>query len=162
MYSDSEEDPIEAFFARFPSFSYEPSPDWRQLDPFNHLAKHFRWSKNRRNSEYDRLKSTWTEVVESEFSGSSISHYQSLCKDLDIDPIPDSVTECKTALREVFVNIVDLVQYRKDRQQRRGASKPRTFRTLGQLKQYASNTGKYYNKENAKAEMLRELLKELK
>jgi hypothetical protein len=161
MYSDSEDDPIGAFFARFPSFSYQSSTDWRQLGPFHKLATHFHWKKPRRDIEYERLKSTWTEVVESEFSGSSISHYQSLCRDLDIDPIPDSVTECKNALREVFVNIVDLVQYRKDLEQGREASKPRTFRTLGQLRHYASNTGKYYPKENAKAEMLRELLKEL-
>jgi hypothetical protein len=161
MSFDSEEDPIEAYFARFPSFSYHPSTDWRQLVPFDNLANHSGWSEKRRKSEFYRFKKTWTQVVESEFSGSSISHYQSLCVDLDIEPIPDSVAGCKTVLREVFVNIVDLMQYRKDCQHGKRASKPQKFRSLKQLSQYTRNEEKYYNKENAKAEMLRELLKKV-
>jgi hypothetical protein len=160
MSSYSEEDPIEAYFAKFPSFSYRPSTDWRQLAPFNSLANHLGWSKTHRKNEFNHFKETWTQVVESEFSGSSISHYQSLCKDLDIEPIPDSVAGCKTVLREVF-NIVDLVQYRKDCQQGKIASKPQKFRSLKQLSQYTSNENKYYSKHNAKAEMLRELLKKV-
>jgi hypothetical protein len=65
-------------------------------------------------------------------------------------------------LKDVFVNIVDLMQYRTDRQRARGVIKPRKFRTLKRLKEYSNKTGKYYNKEEAKAGMLRELLKILK
>jgi len=99
--------------------------------------------------------------VESEFSGSTLSHYQSLCEDLDITPIPGTVRECKAVLRKIFVNIVDLMQYRMDRQSRRAARKPEKFRNLGQLKNYCLKTEKYYGKKEAKAEMLRELLKVL-
>jgi hypothetical protein len=162
MSFDSEEDPIEAYFAKFPSFSYRPSTDWRQLALFNSLANHCGWSKTHRKDEFNLFKETWTQVVESEFSGSSITHYQILCKDLDIDPVPDSVAGCKTVLREVFVNIVDLVQYRKDCQQGKIASKPQKFRSLKKLSQYTCDEGKYYPKENAKAEMLRELLKKVR
>lgn len=162
MNSDSEDDPIEAFFHKYPSFSYRPSPDWRQLGPFHALAKHCQWSKERRKTELKRLKRTWTRVVESEFSGSSILYYQSLCEDLDIIPIPDTVDECKAVLKKVFVNIVDLMQYRTDQQKGRGATKPQKFCTLKQLKEYSNKMAKYYSKEEAKAEMLRELLKVLK
>jgi hypothetical protein len=99
--------------------------------------------------------------VECEFSGSSISHYQSVCEDLDVTPIPQNVEECKAVLRRSFVNIVDLMQYRADRKGRRVATKPRKFRTLNELKQYSRSSGKYYAKEEAKAEMLRELLRVL-
>ena len=161
MSTDSEHNPIEEFFARYRSFKYRPSSDWRQLGPFNALAKQCKWSDERRKKEFKRFKRTWTQVVESEFSGSSLSHYQSLCRDLDIKRIPDTVSECKVQLKEVFVNIVDLMQYRTDHQKGRFALKPPKFRTLEQLKEYSDQEGKYYSKEHAKAEMLRELLKVL-
>ena len=50
------------------------------------------------------------------------------------------------------------MEYR--RKGRRG-KKPKRFAKLEQLKEYSSEEGKYYRKENAKAEMLRELLKQL-
>jgi hypothetical protein len=78
MDSDSDNNPIEAFFDRYPSFPYRPSSDWRQLSPFYALAKHCQWSNERRKKELKRFKHTWTDVVESEFDGSSLSHYQSL------------------------------------------------------------------------------------
>jgi len=149
-------DPIDEFFARFSTFHYLPTKEWRQLAPFNDLADQEQWSKEKRKQEFRRLQRAWRKAVESEFEGSSISHYRSLCEDLEIDPIPSTVGACKQELRTVFVNIVDLMQYRRDR--RRGR-KPERFDNLEQLKQYSSDHGKYYPKESAKAEMLRELLK---
>lgn len=159
--SKPERDPIKAYFTQYPSFKYRPSADWRQLSAFHGLAKHCRWSEKRREKQFRLFTRTWTQAVETEFGGSSISHYQSLCSDLDISPIPDTVGECKTELREVFVNIVDLMQYRKDRQMGRKTRKPRKFTTLEQLSEYSHNSRpkKLYDKNEAKAEMLRELLK---
>ena len=151
-------DPVEAYFLRFPTFHYNPTGDWRQLGPFNALAKLKNWNKVERKKEFRLLQYAWTEAVESEFEGSSILHYQSLCEDLDIDPIPETVENCKAELRNVFVNIVDLMQYRRNR--RRG-EKPKQFAQLSDLKTYSSVQGKYYPKEQAKAEMLKELLKVL-
>ena len=151
-------DPIDKYFSRFRDFQYKPSRDWRQLGPFNALAKHRHWDVNKKKKEFRRLQQAWTEAVESEFGGSTIDHYQSLCEDLEIDPIPETVTECKSELRAVFVNIVDLMQYR--RNGRRGR-KPELFGTVEELRIYSVAHKKFYSKENAKAEMLRELLKVL-
>ena len=151
-------DQIDEFFARFPEFHYSPTEEWRQLAPFNALARQQNWNKKKRNQEFRRLKRAWQEVVESEFAGSSIFHYQSLCEDLEIDPIPNTVSECKRELRTIFVNIVDLMQYRRDG---RTGRKPRRFNDVENLKEYSLSHGKYYPKESAKAEMLRELLKVL-
>jgi len=159
--SDFSDDPIAEYFARFSSFKYRPSLDWRQLGPFNALAKHLKWTDEHRKKEFKRFKRTWTTVVESEFTGSSLSHYQRVCQDLDIAPIPGDVAECKAQLKEVFVNIVDLMQYRTDRQKGRLARKPRKFGSLEELSAYSQGSQKYYNREEAKAEMLRELLKVL-
>jgi len=150
-------DPIESYFSGF-SPVRRGTDDWRQLQRFNALAKRERWDKEERSADYKRLQQAWTEAVESEFEGSSILHYQLLCGDLEIDPIPETVTECKSELKAVFVNIVDLMEYR--RKGRRG-QKPKRFAKLKQLQKYSLEKGKYYRKENAKAEMLRELLKPL-
>lgn len=152
---------MELFFQKYSSFNYRPSTDWRQLGPFNALAAHCRWSEQERKTRFQLLKRSWTQVVESEFSGSSISHYQSLCRDLDISPVPGTVAECKSELKGVFVNIVDLVQYRRDRQIGLRGNEPTKFDSLEELREYSEDSGKYYPRKNAKAQMLRELLKEL-
>jgi hypothetical protein len=151
-------DSIDQYFARFRRFRYTRTADWRQLHPFNALARQQRWTEERRDIEFRLLQEAWTGVVESEFEGSSLDHYKRVCEDLNIDPIPESITKCKKKLRKVFVNIVDLMQYRLNG--RRG-EKPRRFKSLRGLKEYSFNCNKYYSKERAKAEMLRELLTQL-
>jgi hypothetical protein len=88
-----------------------------------------------------------------------LSHYQTLCEDLDIYPIPETITACKTALKAVYVNIVDLVQYRRERRNGTINETVRRFGSLEQLKDYSSQNQKWYPKATAKAEMLRVLLK---
>jgi hypothetical protein len=151
-------DTIDEYFASFPLFRYRRTTDWRQLRPFYTLARQQRWTKREREIEYRRLQEAWTGVVEPEFGGSSLEHYRSLCEDLDIDPIPGSISECKSDLKAVFVNIVDLMQYRRNG---REGEKPKRFHNLKGLKKYSEDCRKYYPKESAKAEMLRELLKVL-
>jgi hypothetical protein len=155
-------DPIEEYFAQYPNFNFLPSThDWRQVGAFNSLAQELGWSQKHRQNEWKKFKNLWTRVAETEFSESTLEHYQTLCEDLDISPIPESVTACKNELRKVYVNIVDLVQYRKDKRHRRRARKVTKFDTLDELSDYSTSTWKWYPRETAKAEMLRELLKVL-
>jgi len=100
-------------------------------------------------------------IVENEFQGSTLQHYQGLCQDLRIRNVPETVPECKEMLKGVFVNIVDLVQYRRDRDRGVVARKPRKFGSLEALRRYSEEESKYYPKDNAKSEMLRELLQVL-
>ena len=157
----SQSDPIETYFARFPSFTYIPGPDWRQLRAFYDLADHFGWDDKRKRRERAQLKAAWVGIVETEFQGSTLQHYQGLCQDLRIRNVPDTVAECKEMLKGVFVNIVDLVQYRRDRDRGVMTRKPRKFGTLEELRRYSEEERKYYPRDNAKSEMLRELLQVL-
>jgi hypothetical protein len=151
---------IDEYFARYPDFDFRPSlTDWRQIGQFNALAQTLGWSQERRRSEWEEFKRFWIDVVENEFEHSDLEHYQGLCQDLSIDPVPASITACKAALRNVYVNIVDLVQYRIDRRARRRATRPIRFDSLEELSVYTEETKKWYPRETAKAEMLRELLK---
>jgi hypothetical protein len=156
-------DAIALYFAQYSDdFKFIPgTTDWRQMGAFNSLAGQMKWSNNRRRDEFEQFKQTWCDVAESEFGDSTLPHYQSLCEDLRISPIPNSVTSCKSALSAVFVNIVDLVQYRKNKRARRGATPVTLFDSLSDLQNYSEGSKKWYPKQTAKAEMLRELLKVL-
>jgi hypothetical protein len=160
-HEPSQSDPIEAYFTRFPSFTYIPSSDWRQTRAFYDLADHFGWDDKRKRIERAKLRDAWVEVVENEFSGATLEHYQGLCQDLRIRNVPDTVAECKGRLKGVFVNIVDLMQYRKDQKGGSRVKRPRKFANLEELRQYSKSEGKYYPLQAAKSEMLRELLKDM-
>lgn len=154
-------DPIAEYFARYPEFDYIPSSDWRQIDNFNDLVQFKGWPHARSKTEFEEFKRTWTTLVEEEYSGSSLDHYQGLCDDLDIDPIPDTVNKCKEQLKRRFVNIIDLTKYRRERRMGLDSVKPQTFGSLNALKEYSNDQKKWYPLETAKGEMLRELLKVL-
>ena len=108
-------DPIAQYFAQYESFTFYPQRDWRQTGAFNSLAKHLGWSQDQRKSEYQNFKAIWAQAIEGEFAESTLQHYQDLCAELDIEDIPDSITQCRNTLWRVYVNIVDLMQYRRDR-----------------------------------------------
>ncbi|KAF2684415.1 hypothetical protein K458DRAFT_388885 [Lentithecium fluviatile CBS 122367] len=42
----------------------------------------------------------------------NLEEWRKLCRDVDIEPVPRSITQCKKALKHVLVNLVDLVNYR--------------------------------------------------
>jgi hypothetical protein len=153
-------DPIAEYFAQYPDFNYCPSKDgWRQFGAFNALCTHRGLTQEERSNELEEFKKTWYDVVNTEFDGSTLDHYQELCLHLGIWPAPDSVKECKDRVSTVFVNIVDLVQYRKERRAGKYPDRVEKFSTLKELKQYSTREKKWYPPEAAEAEMLKELLK---
>jgi len=154
-------DPIAEYFAQFPSFKfqYSSNSDWRQIDAFNALAGIKGWSQDRRRLEWVNFQNAWTHVGETEFGQSRLEHYQEICRDLGIDPVPDSINRCKEQMKKVYVNIVDLIQYRKNKRECKSQGPLTMFDNLEELKSYTEREKKHYPSENAKAELLRELLK---
>jgi hypothetical protein len=73
-----------------------------------------------------------------------LQNWQSLCRELQIEKPIDTITKCRKALAEVYVNIVDLVDCR------RTAKTPRKFSSLTALRKYTKSTGKFYSKQEAK------------
>ncbi len=110
---------------------------------------------------YQEFKDTWAEAVEGEFAEDTLQHYQGLCEELGIEDIPDGINQCKNKLWRVYVNIVDLMQYRKDKRAGRSPPPLTLFETADALAQYTSSEKKWCPVEIAKAEMLRVLLHEL-
>lgn len=155
-------DPIANYFARYPAFNYIPTWDWRQKDAFNALAQELEWSQERRLREWQYFKETWAAAIEKEFAESTLERYQNLCEELRIAPIPDSIRECKRELSKIYVNIVDLMQYRKDKQTGRHAQPVILFNNASELREYTEREQKWCPVETAKAEMLGVLLKNLR
>jgi|SRR5579862_972384 len=154
-------DPISKFYEDYPDFKYiySHNDDWRQIRAFHALAQSQRWSRQDRAVEFRRYQATWAALMEQEFSETDLADYQTLCRHLDITPIPDSKNECKRRLKEVNVNIVDLVQYRRDKRAGRYAEKPIIFESEEDLKEYSEKEDKIYPLESARSDMLRVLLK---
>ncbi|KAJ4266057.1 hypothetical protein NW762_004030 [Fusarium torreyae] len=86
----------------------------------------------------------------------NIESWQKLCRVLEIEPIPGSLSECRKSVRETHVNLVDLVET-----QRTGLP-VKVFKTLKNLQDYTIRTEKFFPKRNAhEGGLLRYLLREI-
>ena len=152
-------DPFAEYFGKYPSFNYIPEPDWRQKVPFNALAEELDWSQEFRTREYEKFKDIWRQAVDGEFAETDLERYQNLCGQLGVLPIPESIKECKRRLYFVHVNIVDLMQYRRDVTLGLKPEPLKVFRTVEELKEYTKREKKFCPVDTAKAKLLRPLLK---
>ncbi|RAL13508.1 uncharacterized protein BO97DRAFT_469814 [Aspergillus homomorphus CBS 101889] len=143
------------FWHAFPDF--QPNPAARITEEFKRLAAHRGWKSGSRtwrkrwnaftNIEYDRIIGS---------SLTSLGSWNELCAMLSLPgPFP-SITQCKKALSKVYVNLVDVVECRAL------GIKPKRFKSVAQLASYTRKTGKFFNRDLAKQDMLlRVLLRKL-
>ncbi|KAI0723361.1 hypothetical protein C8Q76DRAFT_767296 [Earliella scabrosa] len=81
--------------------------------------------------------------------------WQSLCRALEIEPVPDTLKDCREAVMQTHVNICDLVAAPT-------LGKPRIFPTEGELAIYTRKTGKIFPRNNVHAgTLLRYLLRRI-
>jgi hypothetical protein len=153
-------DPIVKFFAEFPRFNFTPSSsDWRQKEAFNALAAQYGWTQEYRIYKYECFKDTWCEIIEEEFEESDLESYQNLCEELGIEPAPESIGECRSELSGIFVNIVDLVQYRKDMRAGENPNAVTLFNNAEELRAYSDTRKKWCPVKTTRSEVLRVLLR---
>ncbi|KAJ6518095.1 hypothetical protein C8R47DRAFT_960244 [Mycena vitilis] len=73
----------------------------------------------------------------------NLGNWQSLCRVLEIDPVPHNLYACRAAVREIHVNLVDLVDWG-------GTGAPITkFDSLEELAQYTHVTRKFFPQDRA-------------
>ena len=150
---------ITQYFAQFPEFNFIAEYDWRQLGRFNSLAMEMNWDQHRRDNEYINLQETWAQLVEEEFGEKSIEGYQELCEDLDITPIPESISACERELRRIHVNLVEVIQYRCDKRSGGRASEILKHRNADAAKEYARARNKILPADVGKVGVLRKLVR---
>ncbi|KAJ4382304.1 hypothetical protein N0V86_002638 [Didymella sp. IMI 355093] len=81
---------------------------------FNRLAIKEGWSKSQRKKrrheaiagEVDAIYGTDT---------TKLAKWQELCRDVKIEPVPGSISKCRKALSKVHVNLVNLIDHRRNR-----------------------------------------------
>ncbi|KAI0089526.1 hypothetical protein BDY19DRAFT_108811 [Irpex rosettiformis] len=136
---------LEEYFSRFEDFDYDQSQE--TIAQFRRLAREEEWTKD----EYKEEKKALQTALVLQFNDiygeneTDIEAWQELCIAMDIDPMPETVKECKRLFRCTHVNLVDLVDTRGT-----GRRVP-TYETVDELADYTKKTGKFFPREHAKA-----------
>ncbi|KAG6291594.1 hypothetical protein E4U09_003856 [Claviceps aff. purpurea] len=144
------ESPIDLFFSTYQQFNYDPhSKVW---DEFNRLAKFYHWQKG--SEEGKKARNLFRQALVDEFganygeSDNKLDVLQRLCEKLEITPMPQSITACKKAIKDVYVNIVDFIDCE------RTGEPIHKFSSLAHLRRYTKKTGKFFPREQAKRSLL--------
>ncbi|KAJ7232335.1 hypothetical protein B0H12DRAFT_1029044, partial [Mycena haematopus] len=152
---------LEAFFAGYPRFKYDPIlPVSAQYRALCHLYG-FRRGVPGADAAYAGYQIAMTKAFES-FYGTDVDDLgalQSLCRVLELGPIPETVWACQSALRTVFVNIVDLVDWAKSAS---GTKRPpEKFNSLAKLAEYTRCYERFFPQSKAKGTLLQFLLRQI-
>ncbi|THW23112.1 hypothetical protein D6C86_02026 [Aureobasidium pullulans] len=143
-----------SFFELFPSF--EPDRKASIKKEFDRLAKQQNWPKE----VAERFRAVCYEDELADFSVAQglttpLKKLQMLCAELCVDDIPPSINKCKEALNKVKVNLVDLMNARRQGKQ------VRIFESYKTLSKYTRKKKMYCPKQAAKSEGIRVLLKRM-
>ncbi|KAG6064142.1 hypothetical protein E4U32_000488 [Claviceps aff. humidiphila group G2b] len=127
---------------------------------YNRMSNFFHWKKG--NKKEKNARNLFKRALVDEFGAiygekdDRLDDLQLLCRKLEVDPLPQTITDCKEAIQAHYVNIVDFVDC-----ERTGKPIPK-FAGLKQLQRHTINEGKIFPKEEAKASLLlRFLLKSI-
>ncbi|OAL49509.1 hypothetical protein IQ07DRAFT_644667 [Pyrenochaeta sp. DS3sAY3a] len=98
------------FWLQFDTFVPEPSAPFR--DEFNRLSRHQKWGKQKQKQQ--KIKALTAEIS-FHFSQEAeiLVSLQDLCEEHGVGNDPTSITQCKKALKSVFVNIYDIIDHRR-------------------------------------------------
>ncbi|PLB37091.1 uncharacterized protein BDW47DRAFT_126557 [Aspergillus candidus] len=151
------------FFALFHDFTFKPRASL--IDEFNRLAHLRNWSNKGPVRRW-----MWNFLLRGEFKrlvlraqdgkavpGPVLADWQGLCVEVGVGGEERSIRRCKKALAEVYINLVDLLEYR------RLGTPLKRFPDLGALIRYTRQTGKFVSRELVKGDpMVKVLLRRLR
>ena len=153
---------LQQFFTGYPGFNYDASIPANIL--FRQLRQHMGWADN--SPGLEQARTGFRAALVLEFNAgygtdiTDINAWHSLCTVLRVDPLPDSVSQCRKIVKRIHVNIFDLVDVRS------GAlpvAQLRLFQTQRQLRKYTKRRNKIFPKGDAKAGgILKYLLREIR
>ncbi|KAK0480932.1 hypothetical protein IW261DRAFT_1334956, partial [Armillaria novae-zelandiae] len=140
--------PIQAFFAQHPGFSYDPSGETMQQ--FWSMMRQFGWTSKgdlRKTEALSGIQDAIAQQFNDIYGGNAtdLAAWQRLWEMVGEGDMPTDINACRAAIKRVFVNICDLVDYPATR------VPPPRFPTLDELAEYSRDNGKIYPKQNAYA-----------
>ncbi|KAK6525910.1 hypothetical protein TWF281_010953 [Arthrobotrys megalospora] len=160
---------IDKYFQSHRSFGYTPSAEISVLKAFKRLAVNQGWNDKRRKQEKERFQA----AVDTEFtarvgSGFALSDWQRLAKVIGIEPLPQTITQCRKTIKKENINIYHILHaYRratemKDINNIEACKDIQRFKSVGELRRYTHAHNMFYRKEFAKGSVLKGLLKQLR
>ncbi|KAJ6450616.1 hypothetical protein C8R45DRAFT_1127564 [Mycena sanguinolenta] len=153
--------PLELFFANYPNFDYDPAlPVSAQYGALCRLYGFYQGNPDA-EAAYKGYRHALTQAFRT-FYGTDVDDLatlQSLCRVLEVVPIPQTVLDCQMALRQVHVNIVDLIDWAKGDS---NAQPPKRFDTRKELTEYTCETCKFFRLEDAEDTLLEFLLRHIR
>ncbi|KAK0445106.1 hypothetical protein EV421DRAFT_1708659, partial [Armillaria borealis] len=138
---------IQAFFAQYPEFSYDPSGE--TMKQFWVMIRQFGWvrDEDRKDEALSGIRDAIAQQFTDIYGGNAgdLGAWQRLWEIVGDGDMPTDVKACRAAVKRVFVNICDLVDYPATH------VRPPVFATVAELAEYSRSNRKIYPKENAKA-----------
>ncbi|KAI9446872.1 hypothetical protein F5148DRAFT_988434 [Russula earlei] len=135
---------VSEFFSSYPNFTLNPdAPPTRE---FARLRRLNHWEDG--DEEYVEARERFADAVAEDFNVAygtdinNIDHWHALCHILGVEPVPESISACRKAVKSKHVNLVDLV-YHQDKVQ--------VFPSIKALAKYSKKQGKIFPKDSAKA-----------
>ncbi|KAF8155206.1 hypothetical protein K438DRAFT_1621998 [Mycena galopus ATCC 62051] len=152
--------PLDSFFAGYPRFKYDSNaPVSAQYQALCRL-----YGFSRKPPHVSRVHADYQLALTQAFEAiygkdvNNLGNLQSLSRVLEIDPIPQTVWACQAAIREVHVNLVDLVDWGKSG----GRAPPcKRFGTLDDLADYTRMTRKFFPQGKTVGTLLKFLLRHI-
>jgi len=158
---------IDEFFAGYPAFDYDKTKPI--IQQFQAMCFQFKWwrvkgldGKWRDDARKVEAKTKFDHALVSQFNTTfgtdehDLAAWQHLCEILNISPIPAKIHQCRQAVRNAHVNLVDLVEYHRIGQD------VEKFTTVEDLSEYTHETDKFFPRNHAKAGgLLRFLLRRI-
>ncbi|KAH8719406.1 hypothetical protein GQ44DRAFT_712336 [Phaeosphaeriaceae sp. PMI808] len=162
-HQDDTETPLDVFFRSFPTFDYDPA-----LPPatsYANLGRHKQWHRADPASAdaWERYQAALqSELLMWYGEEDDLNAWHALCRAIGIQPLPQTCAECEKAVRRTHVNIVDLIEW--GRQRSDSAERVRNFPDLDALRVYTKETRKIFHntldEENGNV-VLRHLLRKI-
>ncbi|KAH6915645.1 hypothetical protein BKA70DRAFT_1092259 [Coprinopsis sp. MPI-PUGE-AT-0042] len=150
---------IKEFFDQFTDFEYR---GWRSANAnFYALCDYYEWKRGNpdREEAYREFKDALVEEFNRKYGqdDSDLDAWQTLCARVGMEEwdIPETVRDCRWAIRNTHVNLVDLTEAQEGDQ-------VKTFETEEELAAYTRKTGKFFPADHAYAGgLLRKLLRRI-
>ncbi|KAJ7858098.1 hypothetical protein B0H13DRAFT_1640718, partial [Mycena leptocephala] len=147
---------LSQFFSAYPKYEYDPSGPASQQ--FQQLRQVYKWSGRAANEAYTGYNRALGFTFSQEYGDdvNSLDNWQALCQVVAIDPVPESLEECRFAIEDAHVNLMDLVDVLST------GERVHRFATERDLSIYTKKTGKMFPRKDAfKGPLLQHLLRRI-
>ncbi|KAF9728576.1 hypothetical protein PMIN01_13404 [Paraphaeosphaeria minitans] len=149
-------DAIAKFFLRYPSFAYDEKRG--VAEEFYRMSDFFAWDRD--DEEREEARQAFKDAMVIRFNSlygtdvTDLENWHKLCIAVCIEPLPATISESKRKIKDIHVNLVDLVDT--------SGRNVELFTCLDELREYTIKTGKFFPKESAYAGgILKFLLREI-